>query len=186
MVFQLWEGKLLLEPPPNLPVADHVDCCCDRCPWCTGVGMPAQIQVNLSGVADNDCSECDPYFNNSFILDLDPGEVRCEYEYHEDPWTCVNVPCQPPGVYTYEHVINITAQFTMSGADYILRVRVEECECQPHPAYESRCLERVRFEKNFGPSKPACLLVGVHALTRVDDSAFLCDWTSAACTVQAV
>lgn len=182
MVFQLWDNKLLLEPAPDLPVANHVDCCCPSgqpCDWCSG-GMPLQVQVNLAGISDNGCDECDPNLNDSFIADRVSTGSTCYYEYLYNPFGCANIGC---GVGEW-HQITIRVYHTKSGADYILRTIVYECQCLSLPT--DTCLESARFEKNYSTSKPNCLLAATETLPLVSDSGVMCDFSVATCTVEPV
>ena len=155
-------------------------CCCGEgpCSYCNGT-PPDTIQVNFSGVTDSNCSECDTYWNDSFILNKD-GTNPCLYTYTEDPFTCSNISCDPDEW----HEIDIRLLWVMSGSDYILRVSVDECECTS--ATTDTCFQVALFEKNYGSTKPDCTPASTQTLTRISAySHIFCNWTSASCTVEA-
>lgn len=178
MTIQLLDGLILLD---NGRVANHEDCCCG-CEVCNGT-MPAQIQVNFANIADNACDECDAVLNASFVIDIQsPGS--CQFLHEEYPFACLNDPCVAGDE---DYGILISCVFDQVGGDYILRVRVSEGACHPHPPSTDPYIISAIFEKNFSTTKPDCVLTGVHTLTRIQgDSDPLCDWTAATCTVEAV
>ncbi len=162
--------------------------CCGEpaaiCQWCNGeVGN--SIQLNIAGVADKDCAECDPDLNAPFILTNGDAYLSggpCVYGYSEDPFGCANIGCGAGE----DHVIRFVATHTKVGADYIFRVRAYECECTS--VTTDTCIDRALWEKNFGTSKPDCLFTS----TPLDiplisgDATDMCDWSSATCSVEVV
>jgi len=64
-------------------VAVHEDCCCDiNCVHCSG-DAPSQWSVVTSGIVDDDCSDCDPDLNDTWILtkDTNYATIGCVYTY---------------------------------------------------------------------------------------------------------
>jgi len=56
--------------------------CCGACAACSGA-VPTQLQVVTTGIADTGwCSDCDPDYNDTFVLDPEPGDTtNCYWRY---------------------------------------------------------------------------------------------------------
>ena len=95
MAFQLWTDKLLLEPTPDLPVANHVDCCCEGvCQFYTDCysdpydDWPNNIEAVVSeGFVDKDCKKCNE-IADTYVLGKRLGADR-DWR-HEEAYCEVN------------------------------------------------------------------------------------------------
>ena len=79
-------------------------CCGGLCPWCSG-NTPHQVEVTFAGVADDNCADCDEYWNDAFVLTQDPLEnFECYYNYFDSSVYCFNPLAQPMAVQlVYSH-----------------------------------------------------------------------------------
>lgn len=73
------------------------DCCGTPCPVCTNGTMPQTIQVDVSGVTNGTCSDCND-LNATYIVAVDSaGASKCTWGYLFPANICFSVPVTDPG-----------------------------------------------------------------------------------------
>lgn len=133
MVFQLWDNKLLLEPLPDLPVANHVRCCCPEgtCEAgehedCHVVVYPPNVDVVIPAgftdgafeppVGSGGCQNCDEDLVGTFTLDNNTTHTYiCDTSPDCDPlnpFTVLNAPQDYVYWYTESEWCTIVRVFT--------------------------------------------------------------------------
>jgi hypothetical protein len=160
-----WQrGSGLLLPVMPAFSGGYPGCC--NCPHCGHI-PPLEMQVTLTGVADDWCSDCDETWNDTFILERQAQGLNdeCIWKYEGGTW-CGGA--QPKTVHLY---------LDQSLGDYRLRVFLG----LNVPTMQATAI----FLKNFGASRPSCRFDG-QDVPYNSRSWTYCDSSGATCTVSAV
>lgn len=140
-------------------------CCCKKpaCQYCTAT--PTQLQVVISGVVDQDCSDCDS-LNGTFTLDQVDGNA-CQWNYDNDSLST----CFTNESYTAEI-------YLQSGTTYFLWVR--------YIGDTGGSGGTIEWLENLGTTKPDCSAWSSQSVSYHTDTISECDGTSATCAVTAL
>lgn len=137
--------------------------CCGECDKCEGPES-SQMQVEFSGWVDGNCANCDPDFNDTFVLDQDATN-KCQYDYHFETSPCAE-----------DNFYDVQLGFSKVGADYQVWVTL----------VVQTALEFYTFIKDYGGTKPDCDgLSGVSLPYNAGESLdnIGCDESGVTCTV---
>jgi len=144
----------------NNKVAMHENCCCGGCDLCLGGIGPAQIQVVISGLANQGCGDC-ASLDGTYVLTHDIWGLECQWVYYH------SFPCS----LTY---LQLVVQ-DLGGGNYRIVVQFSAAGGGVDPVGWCR----------YYTSKPDCANLSGESLSPVTTSAD-CDESSAVCTITAL
>lgn len=161
--------------PPLLNFSPGYPCspCCEgiKCP-CACTDAWVDIEVTFAGVADGLCSDCDPSFNDTFILTRTLNDClatgRCYWRYVESGT------CDDPCFYANVHYYDVDGH-------YYFNVRVDD-----HGSCGTLLNPDGYWFADLGLSKPDCTNWTDLNIPYVSSSGSECDWSSATCSVSSV
>lgn len=162
-------GKILWGPGGK--IAWDPDCCCgEECGACIGGVGPSQFQVDLAGIANQDCNACG-VFNDSYVLDFErAGLSYCTWSYGSETGPCDALQCDD----------GFSVNLTIYNGGYVvvnLVVPFESSSCGP---------SNNGVWAKSGTGMLDCASLSNYDIPWSQDNTTRCDFTGSTCKVTAL